>query len=291
MDALVEQFLVYQKEVRNASANTLSAYAQDLKLFLAYLSNEQIFDVQKITETRIQAYLLHQKKKKKSQATISRSFVTIKSFLGFLVRKHLLDEDPTERIHAPKVEKAVPKYISYEQMVALLEAPNVKTMQGRRDRAILELLYATGIKAHELIQVRLEDVNLSFGSILVRHNEKERVLPLGHTVKVVLADYFEDLKDLDVTQEYLFVSRLNTPFTRQGIYKLVKEYGRIAGIKEEISLQIIRNSFAVHMLNNGADIGSMSEILGISDVLSAQKFLKKEKTNTFSVYKRSHPRE
>ncbi len=290
MDTLVEQFLAYQKDIRNASVNTLNAYAQDLKQFLAYLSKEQICDVQKVTETRIQAYLLYQKKNKKSTATISRSFVTIKSFLGYLVKKHLLDEDPTERIHPPKVEKAVPKYISYEQMVCLLEAPNVKTMQGRRDRAILELLYATGIKVNELIQIRLEDVNLSFGSIVVRQKEKERVLPLGQTVKVILEDYFEDIRDLGLKQEYLFVSRLNTPFTRQGIYKLVKEYGKLAGIKEEVSLQIIRNSFTVHMLENGADTTSISEILGISDVLSTQKFLKKEKTNTFSVYKKSHPR-
>lgn len=290
MNTLVEQFLAYQKEIREASVNTLNAYAQDLKQFLAYLSNEQIFDVQKITDTRIQAYLLYQKKNKKSAATISRSFVTIKSFMGYLVRKRILDEDPTERIHPPKVEKAVPKFISYDQMVALLEAPNVKTMQGRRDRAMLELLYATGIKANELINIRMEDVNLTFGSILVRHNEKERVLPLGHTVKVALEDYLKDLRDLDSKQEYLFVSRLSTPFTRQGIYKLVKEYGKAVGIKEEISLQVIRNSFAVHMLDNGADLGSMSEILGIHDVLSTQKFLKKEKTNTFSVYKKSHPR-
>lgn len=290
MENWLEQYLIYLKEVKSVSENTYQAYATDLRQFLSYLLKEKITEFSKITDTRMQAYLLYQKKQKKSAATISRSFAAIKNFISFLIRKRAMEEDPTEGIHPPKVDKVTPKSISYEQMTALLEAPNLGTMAGRRDRAILELLYATGIKASELIQLRIEDVNLSFGSIRIDHEGKGRVLPLGQTVKKALIEYLEDVKLVQPDQKILFSNRMGTGFTRQGIYKLVKEYAKEAGIEDAISLQIIRNSFAIHMLSNGADLNSMQELLGISDVIAAQKFLQTDKSSTFSVYKRTHPR-
>lgn len=290
MEELLQQFLCYLNEVKQVSANTYQAYATDLKLFLSYLCKEGVEDLTKVNETRVQAYLLYQRKKKKSTATIARSLASMKSFFLFLIKKRVIDEDPTERIHPPKVEKTSPKCISYQQMKALLEAPEVRTLHGRRDRAILELLYATGIRASELIDIQRSDLNLTFGSITIRGEGRERVLPLGETVKEKLTEYLNDLEQSGVEQEYLFVSRLKTPFTRQGIYKMVKQYAILAGISDDISLQVIRNSFATHMIENGADLNSMQEILGISEPLMAQKYMPQTKANTFRVYKKSHPR-
>lgn len=291
MEQWLDQYLDYLKEVKRVSGNTYQAYATDLKQFIAYLRNENVTEFSKITDTRMQAYMLYQKKQNKSAATVSRSFASIKNFISFLIRKRVMDEDPTECIHPPKVDKTAPKSINYEQMIALLEAPNLGTVAGRRDRAILELLYATGIKASELIQLRISDVNIDFGSIHIIKDGKERVLPLGQTVKNALSEYLKDIFRLNPDQEILFCNRMGNGFTRQGIYKIVKDYAKKAGIEETVSLQIIRNSFAVHMFDNGADLNSMQELLGVSDVIATQRFLQSEKTSTFSVYKRTHPRE
>jgi integrase/recombinase XerD len=296
MKEWLEQYLIYLNDVKKASKNTLSAYATDLKQFMSYLVKEEITDFNKISDTRIKAYQLYQKKNGKSNATISRSLVSIKNFIAFLIRKRVMEEDPTDCIHPPKVEKSQPKVITYEQMKALLQAPDVQVPLGRRDRAILELLYATGMKTSELIQLKQSDVNLGFGCIRIAQEGHERVLPLGAVVKEALTDYLTKLaketeaKQDNLQQIYLFCTRLGNPFTRQGIWKLVKEYAVVAKLGEDFSLQTIRNSFAAHMIENGADMKSIQELLGVTDVIAAQRFLKSGSSETFSTYQRTHPR-
>jgi integrase/recombinase XerD len=294
MKEWLEQYLIYLNDVKKASKNTLSAYATDLKQFMSYLVKEEITDFNKISDTRIKAYQLYQKKNGKSNATISRSLVSIKNFIAFLIRKRVMEEDPTDCIHPPKVEKSQPKVITYEQMEALLQAPDVQVPQGRRDRAILELLYATGMKTSELIQLKQSDVNLGFGCITIAQEGHERVLPLGTVVKEALTDYLTKLETEqeqdNLQQNHLFCTRLGNPFTRQGIWKLVKEYAVVAKLGEDFSLQTIRNSFAAHMIENGADMKSIQELLGVTDVIAAQRFLKSGSNETFSTYQRTHPR-
>lgn len=301
MKEWLEQYLIYLRDVREVSKNTISAYSTDLKQFIEYLHSEEIKDFNKVTDTRIKAYQLYMKRNEKSNATISRSLVSIKNFISFLIRKRVMEEDPTECITSPKVEKLPPKVITYEQMKALLEAPDTKTIQGRRDRVILELLYATGMKASELIKLRICDVDLRFGCISIKLNGHERVLPIGIIAKEVLTDYLVEIQketnsnSNSIVQDedreaYLFCTRLGNPFTRQGIWKLVKEYARKTKLHEDFSLQTIRNSFAAHMIDNGADVKSIQELLGVSEVIAAQKFIKTRSSETFSTYQRTHPR-
>lgn len=291
MKEWLEQYLIYLRDVREVSKNTISAYSTDLKQFIEYLHSEEIKDFNKVTDTRIKAYQLYMKRNEKSNATISRSLVSIKNFISFLIRKRVIEEDPTERVTSPKVEKLPPKVITYEQMKALLEAPDTKTIQGRRDRVILELLYATGMKASELIKLRICDVDLRFGCISIKLNGHERVLPIGMIAKEVLTDYLVEIqKETNTNSAYLFCTRLGNPFTRQGIWKLVKEYARKTKLREDFSLQTIRNSFAAHMIDNGADVKSIQELLGVSEVIAAQKFIKTRSSETFSTYQRTHPR-
>lgn len=296
-----ELYLVYLRDVKMVSKNTLSAYATDLKKFIDYLIAEDMKDFNKISDTRMKAYQLYLKKNGKSNATIARSLVSVKKFISYLIRKRVMEEDPTECIHPPKLIKTQPKVISYEQMKTLLQAPNLNTLQGRRDRVILELLYATGMKASELIQLKVCDINMRFGCITIRQDGHERVLPIGTVAKEALADYLEELKEenrtrpstvsqSDIEQDYLFCTRLGTPFTRQGIWKLVKEYARLAKMEDDFSIQTIRNSFAAHMIDNGADAKSIQELLGVSEIIAAQKFIKTKNNETFSTYQKTHPR-
>lgn len=296
MNEWFDLYLGYLRDVKAVSNNTLSAYSTDLKQFMDYLGEENIADFNKITDTRIKAYQLSLKKSGKSNATISRSLVSIKNFILFLIKKRVMEEDPTECVRPPKVEKVEPKVISYDQMKNLLKAPDMHTIQGRRDRAILELLYATGMKASELIQLKISDVNLKFGCVTITQDGHQRVLPLATVVKEVLSEYLMELNQKDKTkqdaldQEYLFCTRLGHPFTRQGIWKLVKEYAILAKIGEDFSLQTIRNSFATHMIENGADVKSIQELLGVTEMIAAQRFVKKGSGETFSTYQRTHPR-
>ena len=277
-------------KVKQASKNTCSAYQNDLHQFLAYLEENKVFDWNKVTETRMKAYLLYLKKQGKTMSTIARNLASIKKFVYYLVCQRVMDHDPTERIHSPKSEKSIPKSISREEINRLLVQPDTFILKGKRDRAILELLYATGIKVTELIELQIEDVNLRFGCITIHSKDKERVIPLSQSAKEALDIYIRELKRIECKQPYLFCNRNYTQLTRQGVWKLVKEYAAKAGIEDKLSIQIIRNSFASHMIENGADLQSMQELLGVGDISLAQKYVKTVGGETFKTYQRTHPR-
>lgn len=289
MEEYVKSYMQYLMDVKQASKNTLSAYGTDLRQFIAYLQKEKIEEFSKVTDTRVNAYLLYLKKIGRSPATVSRNLVSIKNFMLYLIRQRVIDTDPTERIHIDKAQKSDIKTITIEQMNHLLELPNLGIRKGRRDRAMMELLYGTGMKASELIDLKVEDVNLRFGCIMVVSEGKERVLPLSKMMKDTLSLYMKDLEE-EPDQKLLFVNRVGDKFTRQGVWKLVKEYAREAGIEEDFSLQIMRNSFAQHMLDNGADLKSMQELLGLSDISAAQRYQKTSKGEMFKIYQKTHPR-
>lgn len=275
---------------RSISKNTYQAYRIDLEQFVAYLKKEKIEEFSKISELRIQSYLLYEKKQKKSDASIARSMVSIHSFLRFLLAKRIIKEDPAKHLAIPKVEPAIPKIISYEEMKRLLHAPNQQLMQGKRDCAILELLYATGIRVSELIALKKEDVDLKFGCVVIHGMKQQRVLPLSDMAKKKLSVYMEELESVAPMQCYLFCNRQGQPFTRQGIHRMIKQYASKAGLTTELSLQVIRNSFAVHMLENGADLYSIKELMGVKDVVAVQRYLLRKSKGTFAMYRSTHPR-
>lgn len=286
----IEDFLIYQKNIKNATNNTLSAYRIDLKRWYLFLQENGVSEPKKITETMINSFLLQQEKEGKSKATVNRSLVSIRSFLFYLMKHGKLIGDPTERIKPPKVEIAPPKYLTKEQVLSLLSAPDCNTKRGIRDKAMLELMYATGMKVSEIGGLKKEDINLRFGCVTVRELKKNRVVPFGQAARASLEVYLDSENDVRKESPYLFLGRQGEPMTRQGVWKIMKYYGKQIGLEEGLTPQVIRNSFAIHMIENGADLNSMKELMGHTNITATQHYTKQRIGETFGTYQKTHPR-
>lgn len=293
MKAALQEFITYMSEVKKASVNTVMSYQNDLSKLIRHLADQNITDEGKISETSLNSYILNMEREGMSPATVSRNIASIKAFILYLLKKGKLQEDPTERMHAPKVEKKPPQVLSLDQVNGLLEQPDTDTVKGIRDKAMLELLYATGIRVTELISIRLEDINLKNRFLKCCHSSKERIIPFGNMAKQALENYFSKARAELVGKfetTICFTNLSGEPMSRQGFWKIIKSYGKIAGIQDDITPQILRNSFAVHMIDNGADIQSIQELLGHSDVATTQVYLQNRTRKVKDVYAQSHPR-
>lgn len=316
MELWMAEYIKYLQEIKKASKNTIDSYTIDLKQVSVYLEELGVKDFNNVTETNINSYLLSLEKQGISSASINRKLVAIRSFILFAIKRGYIHQDVTERITPPKFEKKQPKGITVSQMEALLNAPDVNTPRGKRDKAMLELLYATGMKVSELISLHVEDIVFKFMYVVVREKAGERLLPFGHAARESLLIYLEerfrvDSKNesdkVDDSVEYkdgalklegyeehkeepLFYNRFKEPMTRQGFWKILKEYAKKVGIEEDITPQVIRNSFAIHMLENGADVYSLQELLGHGDISITQRYTSQSVGKTRDVYLRTHPR-
>ena len=290
MEKEINDFLEYQKDRKNATENTLSAYRTDLRRWDQFLGHNGVTTPQKITETLINSYLLFLEKEGKAKSTINRSLVSIRSFLLYLMKQGRLVGDPTERIKAPKADKKPLKYLSTEQIFALLDAPDLSKERGIRDKAMLELLYATGMKVSEVATIRREDLNLRFGCVTVVEAKKTRVVPIGQVAKDAVIRYLEQACCKESQSPYLFLGRKGESITRQGVWKIIKQYAIAVGLEGELTPQIIRNSFAVHMMQNGADLNSMKELMGHVNITATQTYSRQAEGETFGTYQRTHPR-
>ncbi|QHQ62421.1 tyrosine recombinase [Anaerocolumna sedimenticola] len=293
MKAALQDFIIYMSEVKKASVNTIMSYQNDLTKLIKHLANQNITDIGKISETSLNSYILNMEREGMAPATVSRNIASIKAFILYLVRKGRLQNDPTERMHAPKVEKKPPQILSLNQIKGLLEQPDISTIKGIRDKAMLELLYATGIRVSELISIRLDDINLKNRFLRCCSASKERIIPFGNMAKQALENYFikarsELVGNMDTN--ICFTNLSGEPMSRQGFWKIIKSYGKIAGIQDEITPQILRNSFAVHMIDNGADIQSIQELLGHSDAAATQVYMQNRNKKVREVYAQAHPR-
>lgn len=293
MNIVLQDFLIYMSEIKKASQNTISSYRNDLTKLMKHLEQQGVTDIEKIKETSINSYVLTLEREGKSPATVSRNIASIKAFMYFLIRKGILREDPSERIKPPKVEKKLPQTLSMEQINGLLEQPDKETKKGIRDKAMLELLYATGLRVSELISIQYDDINIKNKYIRCNNSYKERIIPFGNKAKQALEAYFQGVRaeligKLD--SNTCFTNLSGEPMSRQGFWKIIKSYGKAAGIQDEITPQILRHSFAVHMMENGADIRSVQELLGYSDVTSTQIYLQAKKGKIRDVYENTHPR-
>lgn len=290
MEKEIEDFLMYQKNVKNATDNTLSAYRLDLKKWDLFLKKNGVNQPKKITETMINSYLLLQEKEGKAKSTVNRSLVSIRSFLLYLMKHGKLIGDPAERVKPPKVEVTPPRSLTKEQVLSLLSAPDCKTARGLRDKAMLELMYATGMQVSEIGGLKKADINLKFGCVTVRERGKNRVIPFGQAARASLESYLEADKYVKANSTYLFVGRQGEPMTRQGVWKIMKSYGKQIGLEEDLTPQVIRNSFAIHMIENGADLNSMKELMGHSNITATQYYAKQRIGETFGTYQKTHPR-
>lgn len=291
MDSYVDKYMEYLMNVKHASANTMTSYKRDLKKLCQYIKSIGIADVNDINATDLNTYVIYMGEQGMSTATISRSIASIKSFFMFLFKKNIVRDDCAEQLKAPKIEKKLPEILTVAEVNRLLEQPSKNTPKEIRDKAMLELLYATGMRVSELISLRLDDVNLMMSYILCRYTNKERVIPIENAARVALEQYIKGARDsMCDNSEYLFTNLKGQPMTRQGFWKLIKSYAKKAGIDKDITPHMIRHSFASHLVSNGADLKAVQEMLGHSDISTTQIYLKSRQSRIKEEYDRAHPR-
>ncbi|MGN0151319.1 MAG: site-specific tyrosine recombinase XerD [Wujia sp.] len=291
MNSYVDEYIEYLNNVKQASGNTVSSYKRDLKKLVCYFDSIGITDINDINATDLNTYILNMKDQGMSTATISRNIASIKSFFMFLFKKGIVKEDCAEQLKPPKIEKKIPEILTVEEINKLLDQPSRHNPKEIRDKAMLELLYATGMRVSELISLKLEDVNLTMNYIMCRDVTKERVIPIENAAKAALENYIHGVRDnMCEGSPYLFTNLKGQPMTRQGFWKLIKTYARRAGIDKDITPHMIRHSFASHLVSNGADLKAVQEMLGHSDISTTQIYLKSRQSRIKEEYDRAHPR-
>lgn len=293
MNTEINAFIVYLHNVKKTSENTEQSYRRDLMKVRNYMEQQGIEDVKKITITNLNSYILFLEKNKFSAATISRNIASLKAFYHYMFKTGMVMEDMAETLHAPKIEKKMPEILTTDEVVRLLEQPLGNSPKEIRDKAMLELLYATGIRVTELVHLKLEDINLQMGYLLCRDGGKERIIPFGSEAKNALLRYLEGTRAAMIKaqeSEYLFVNCSGQPMSRQGFWKLVKYYAKKAGIVADITPHTLRHSFAAHLVENGADLRSVQEMLGHSDISTTQIYANMNHSRIREVYAKAHPR-
>ena len=292
MTVFLEKYGQYLVEVKHASDNTIASYMRDLNQFASYL-REMNTDISAVVRDTICGYVSHLQEKGKSVATISRSLASLKSFFAFGVSQSWQETNPVSNIHLEKAEKKLPQILTGKEVELLLEQPKCTDLKGYRDKAMLELLYATGIRVSELINLNVDDVNIHGSFIKCTSGDKVRIIPLYPAAIKALADYIEDVRPkmvADINEISLFVNVSGERMSRQGFWKIIKYYQEKAQIDKDITPHTLRHSFAAHLLENGADLRSIQEMLGHSDISSTQVYAQLVKQNLKSVYNKYHPR-
>ena len=291
MELIIQDFIEYLKS-RQVSRNTLLSYERDINQLATYFKNidKKMFDA---TEEDLQKYIVYLTTMGKSNATISRNVASMKAFYRYLLKNKLVEENIALNLAAPKVEKKELSILSVSEVEKLLEQPSSKDLKGQRDKAMLELLYATGIRVTELVSLTMSDVNVNAGHIKVKKKTKERVIPISNTALKYLKEYIENVRPLLIKTEEeqsLFINANGQKMTRQGLWKILKQYKDEAKIEKELTPHTIRHSFAVHMLQNGAELKAVQELLGHTDVASTMMYTHVADLKLRDEYLKAHPR-
>lgn len=281
-----EKFLCEEKK---ASANTLASYLRDVRKFLEYAPAK----LSKISNETVGAYLAALQEEGKSVATQTRTIASLRSFFHYLMARGMIDTDPTKGFTTERSKKKLPQILSNSEVDLLLSQPDNTSLKGYRDRAMLELLYATGMRVSELISLNLNDVNTEIGFVHITSEKKDRMVPLYPAAVTAIKNYIEHARNIllvKVSDTALFVNLSGERMTRQGFWKIIKSYQESAGIKKEITPHTLRHSFAAHLLQNGADLRSIQEMLGHSDISSTQVYAMLLQQNLKNTYNKFHPR-
>lgn len=293
MEYEVKAFISYLHNEKKTSENTELSYKRDLAKLRTFLSEQGISDVAKITATNLNSYVLYLEKEKFAPATISRNIASTKAFFHYLYHDKKISEDVSENLKAPKIEKKAPEIMTMQEVALLLEQPSGNSAKEIRDKAMLELLYATGIRVSELISLKLSDLNMQMSFVICRDTNKERVIPFGNKARNALLHYLEQARGElieDADSEFLFANCSGQPMSRQGFWKLIKSYAKKAGITADITPHTLRHSFAAHLVENGADLKSVQEMLGHSDISTTQIYANMNQNHIREVYAKAHPR-
>lgn len=284
MEREIEAFISYLHNIKKTSANTEMSYRRDLTKMRIYLElTAQVSAACEVTEENLKKYIAYMERKKFKASTISRSIASIKAFFHFLMREGSVGTDVSDCLKAPKVERKTPDILSVEEMKRLLEQPSGDSDKELRDSAMLELLYATGIRVSELIGLKISDVNMQMGYLICRDGDKERMVSFDSEVREVLRQYLTKARDhmaANEARDILFVNCSGNPMSRQGFWKLVKSYAKKAGISKDITPHTLRHTFAAHMVEKGTDLKSVQEMLGHSDISTTHIYVNLGKKNT-----------
>ncbi len=293
MQDWILRFVNYLSDERGLSTNTLESYERDLQAFFVY-TREFELSFTDINQYHISAYLSYLHKSGKANATISRSLASLRSFYRYLIAENVLNHDPTMQIETPKIEKRLPQVLSVYEIERLMSAPDTSSPAGKRDQAMLELLYATGIRVSELVSIQVQDINLTSGFLrCMGKGSKERIIPIGEMAVKATTLYVEFSRNLLVKSplEYaLFLNHHGTGMSRQGFWKILKKYAKESGIVKDITPHTLRHSFATHLLERGADLRSVQEMLGHADISTTQIYTQVTRGRLKEVYAAAHPR-
>ena len=290
---LVQAYENYLTKVKQASNNTIASYMRDIRQFSAWLSAQVGSDIQDATQVNISTYMDHLSSIGKSGATASRSLASLKNFYSYLVSSGFLEKTPVSDIHVERGEKKLPQILTGREIELLLAQPVCIDAKGFRDKAMLEVMYATGIRVTELIDLDIDDVNLEQGIVKCNGVKKTRAIPLYPAALKALTVYIREIRDsmlADPDESALFVNINGMRMSRQGFWKILKHYQATAHIDKEITPHTLRHSFAVHLLENGADLGSLQELMGHCDISSTQMYTHMINQKLKSVYEKCHPK-
>ena len=289
----IQKFINYLHNAKKTSKNTEVSYERDLRKMMQYFKTQGIEEVSEITATNVNSYMLQLESEKFASSTVSRSVASMRAFFQYLVKDKVITENPAEHLKPPKVEKKAPDILTVAEMELLLKQPSKNNPKGVRDRAMLELLYATGIRVSELIGLKLDDVNMQVGYITCHESGKERIIPFGNVAKKALRSYLNGPRETLIgvaKSDTLFINCSGNPMSRQGFWKVLKGYAHDARITTSITPHTLRHSFATHLIQNGADLKSVQEMLGHADISSTQVYLDLNVNKIRNVYAKAHPR-
>lgn len=294
MDELLQVYLEYLEVEKGLSLNTRVAYRRDLTKFCGYLQTHSIDCWQAVNKDTLAGYLHYLRKIQDSPATVGRQVAALKGFFRFLCQEKRVESDPTAYLESPKLDQKLPLVLSVEEVEILLQSPEEYKPTQLRDRSMLELLYATGMRVSELVNLNLKQIDLNLAYVrCVGKGGKERIIPLGSAATRAVREYLDKGRPLllkNPAQPALFINRLGKPLTRQGFWMIIKKYARQRGISKEITPHTLRHSFATHLLANGADLRSVQELLGHADVSTTQIYTHLTKSRLKEVYNKTHPR-
>ena len=290
---LIGAYENYLSKVKQASANTIASYMRDIRQFADWLRRTDETDVVDASQVNISDYLSHLEDEGRSGATVSRNLASLKNFYSYVVSSGFLENTPVKDIRVERGEKKLPQILTGREIELLLAQPACVDAKGYRDKAMLEVMYATGIRVTELIDLDVDDVNLELGTIKCAGSKKSRSIPLYPAALKALKAYINDIRRgmiADPDETALFVNINGVRMSRQGFWKILKYYQAAAHIEKEITPHTLRHSFAVHLLENGADIGSVQELMGHSDISSTQLYTHMINQKLKSVYDKCHPK-
>ena len=290
---LIGAYENYLSKVKQASANTIASYMRDIRQFAEWLRDDEDLDVVDASQVNISGYLSHLESDGRSAATVSRSLASLKNFYSYVVSSGFLESTPVTDIRVDRGEKKLPQILTGKEIELLLSQPACVDAKGYRDKAMLEVMYATGMRVTELLSLDIDAVNLELGVIKCDGARKSRSIPLYPAALRALTVYIQNVRVGMLAQnedKALFVNVNGVRMSRQGFWKILKHYQETAHIEKELTPHTLRHSFAVHLLENGADLGSLQELMGHSDISSTQLYTQMVNQKLRSVYKKCHPK-